>query len=142
MARPSKLADPEFAQLVAEAFASGASRKDIAEQFGVRCLETISIWRRDPRVKVPLTKIMEDRVLQITRKIDASIEARLGDVDKMTVKELLDIRKEYLGGTLRSRTENIDDDVIGEAMEALEDNPAIMDEIDQLLQRPKEEVAV
>lgn len=133
MARPHALADPEFAKSVAEAFADGCSRKQMAEMFGVKDLDTITRWRRDPRVKARALKVIEDRVLQVTRKVDASIAARLENADNMTVKELLEIRKEFLGGALRMQTEKADDATVGEAHDALEADPELLEKFDKLL---------
>lgn len=131
--RPNPLNDPEFAQKVAEMFAAGASRKDMCEAFNVRDPMTVSRWRRDPRVKVHAMKIIEDRVLQVTRKVDGVIAARLDKAEEMTVTELLAIRKEFLGGSLRARTENVDGDTINEAQAWLENNPQAAEQLEQLL---------
>lgn len=117
-----KLKDPEFAKKVAEAFVAGLSRPEMSEIFGVSTW-TITQWRRDARVKVHALKLIEDRVLQVTRRVDAVVSRRLEDADKMTTKELLEIRKEYLGGALRQQTEKADAETIDEAMTWLDDNP-------------------
>jgi hypothetical protein len=123
MARPNPLADPDFAKKVGEAFASGASRMDMCEMFGVKDPDTITRWRRDPRVKTYALKLIEDRVLQVTRKVDGVIAERLEHANEMTIVELLAIRKEFLGGALRSQTEKADDETIGEAAAWLEQHP-------------------
>lgn len=133
MARPNPLADPAFAKEVAEAFAAGLSRQDMCDMFGVKDRDTITRWRRDPRVKAYALKIIEDRVLQVTRKVDGVIAERLEHASDMTVMELLAIRKEFLGGALRAQTENVDDATVGEAMRALENNPELMEQLDALL---------
>lgn len=133
MARPNPLADPEFAKKVAEAFADGASRQDMCDLFGVRDKATITRWRRDPRVKVHALKIIEDRILQVTRKVDSVIAARLENAENMTVVELLAIRKEFLGGALRAQTEKADEETVGEAMKFLEENPGAMDKLDAIM---------
>lgn len=129
--RPHALADPEYAKEVAEAFAAGCSRVQMAEMFGVT-KDTITRWRRDPRVKAHAFKIIEDRVLQVTRKVDGIIAHRLEQADEMTMTELLAVRKEFLGGSLRARTESIDEDTIGEAQEWLEKNPDAVELLDQM----------
>lgn len=133
MARPNPLSDPQFAQRVAEMFAGGASRQDMCEAFGVRDPATITRWRRDPRVKVFALKIIEDRVLQVTRKVDGVIANRLESAESMTITELLAIRKEFLGGALRQQTENVDGDTINEAQSWLESNPKAAEQLEQLL---------
>jgi hypothetical protein len=137
MARPNPLADPEFAQQVAEAFAAGTSRVDMAEMFGVSDLDTITRWRRDPRVKSRALKIIEDRVLQVTRKVDGVIAARLEDAEQMTITELLSVRKEFLGGALRQQTEKADEETINEAASFLETNPDAAEALEEMLRSGK-----
>ncbi len=131
MAR-NPLSEPEFAQAVGEAFASGSSRAEMAEIFGVTA-QTITKWRRDPRVKTYALKLIEDRVLQVTRKVDGTIAQRLEDSETMTITELLAIRKEFLGGALRSQTEKADDETIHEAAQWLEANPERAAALEELL---------
>lgn len=133
MARPTPLADPEFAKQVAEAFAAGQSRKQMCALFEVKDPDTITRWRRDPRVKAYALKIIEDRVLQVTRRVDGVISERLEHADTMTIVELLAIRKEFLGGALRMQTEKADDGTINEAASFLEKNPNAAEELDRML---------
>lgn len=133
MARPNALADPSFAKSVAEAFAAGLSRAEMCELFNVKDKDTITRWRRDPRVKVPALKLIEDRILQVTRKVDSVIAERLQHAGEMSVAELLAIRKEFLGGALRAQTEKADDATIGEAMDFFEKNPDAMEQLEALL---------
>ncbi len=130
--RPNPLRDPEFAQAVAEAFAAGASRSDMCEMFGVKDPDTITRWRRDPRVKAIALKIIEDRVLQVTRKVDGVIAERLEHANEMTIVELLAVRKEFLGGALRAQTEKADESTIAEAQDWLEANPEAAEELEKL----------
>jgi transposase-like protein len=133
MARVSPFVDPEFTKAVAQAFVDGLSRKEIAEMFGRHDLDTITRWRRDPRVKAYALKLIEDRILQVTRKTDAIIAQRLQDSDKLSVQEVIMIRKEFLGGALRSQTEKADAETIQEAQTWLENNPEAADELEKLL---------
>jgi hypothetical protein len=137
MARPNPLADPAFAKLVAEAFADGLSRKEMCEMFGVKDPDTITRWRRDPRVKGHALKLIEDRILQVTRKVDGVIAERLEHAADMTITELLAIRKEFLGGALRAQTERADEDTINEAQTWLEENPEAADQLETLLREGK-----
>lgn len=133
MARPSKLNDPEVAKEIAEAFVAGCTRSEMCEMFGVRDHDTITRWRRDPRVKGHALKLIEDRVLQVTRKVDAVISQRLQNAEEMTTKELLEIRKEFLGGALRAQHEKADDDAINGAMTWLDENPDMAQELQDML---------
>lgn len=137
MPRPNPLADPDFAKEVAEAFAAGCSRAEMCEMFGVKDRDTITRWRRDARVKAIAFKIIEDRVLQVTRKVDSRIAQILEDTADLTVAELLAIRKEFLGGALRAQTEKADDSTITEAMNWLEENPDKADQLEELFRTPE-----
>lgn len=128
MARPHPLNDPDFAKLVAQSFANGLSRAEMCEEFSVKDPDTISRWRRDPRVKRYIFKIMEDRVIAITRRIDSKIEAILQYQD-LDVKDLLAIRKEFLGGALRAQSEKADEQTIGEAQDWADENPDLLQEL-------------
>jgi hypothetical protein len=132
MPRPNPLADDDFAQKVAEAFADGCGRKKMCEMFGVRDPDTITRWRRNPKVKALTFKLIEDRVLQVTRKVDGKIAAIL-ERDDLTVSELLAIRKEFLGGALREQTQKVDDETVAEAHELLANDPDLADKLDELL---------
>lgn len=138
--RPNPLADAEFAKAVAEAFVSGQSRQEMCDLFGVKDRDTITRWRRDPRVKVHAFKLIEDRVLQVTRRVDAVIAERLENATELSIDELIKIRKEFLGGALRAQTEKADEATITEAMEAIESNPEFAEELQKLLKgQPKPE---
>lgn len=133
MARPNPLADPDFAKQVAQAFVDGNSRQDMCDMFGVKDPDTITRWRRDPRVKSYALKLIEDRVLQVTRKVDGVIAERLERASELTITELLAIRKEFLGGALRAQTEKADENTVNEAYEWLERNPEAADALEALL---------
>lgn len=130
--RPHALADPEYAKQVAALFVAGTTRSEMARVLDVG-EDTISRWRRDPRVKAHAIKLIEDRVIQITRKVDSAIEQKLQNAGDLTVKELIEIRKEFLAGNLRSQAEKIDEGTVSEAMEAIEKNPELADQILALL---------
>jgi hypothetical protein len=133
MARPNPLANPEFAKSVAEMFAAGASRQEMCDALGVKDRDTITRWRRDPRVKAYAFKIIEDRILQVTRKVDGVISERLEHAEEMTVQELIMIRKEFLGGALRAQTEKADEQTVQEAQQFLEANPDVMEQLDAVM---------
>jgi len=105
----------------------------MCELFGVSSPETITRWRRDPRVKVYALKLIEDRVLQVTRKVDGVIAARLEHASDMTIQELISVRREFLGGALRTQTEQADSETIGEASAWLEQHPEKAAALSELL---------
>lgn len=132
--RPHALADAEYAKQVAALFVAGTSRKEMAETLGVG-EDTIGRWRRDPRVKAHAMKMVEDRVIAITRRVDSAIEARLAHAEKLSIKDLLDIRKEFLGGSLRQQTERADEDTVSQGLAALEANPDLIEQLSELVER-------
>jgi transposase-like protein len=137
--RPTMLNDPEFAHKVAEVFITGATREEMAETFNVDT-STITRWRRDPRVKAHVGKLIEDRVLQITRKTDTEIQNRLRHIEKLSIKEILEIRKEFLPGIVREQMGGADEHTIAQATAAIEENPALAEQMIALLESKGTEV--
>lgn len=133
--RPHALADPEFAHDVAAAFADGLTREEMCDLFGVRDPKTITRWRRDPRVQTIQRKIIQDRVLTITSKTDSELLRRLQNPEKLSTKELIEIRKEFLGGQLRDQTTEIDEATVAEAMSLFEDDPEGAEQLRDILRR-------
>ena len=109
----------------------------MADLFGVKDLDTITRWRRDPRVRSIAMKLTQDRILQVTRKVDSKIAQILEDGNDLTVRELLDIRKEFLGGVFRDEAEGADERTLTDAQELLEEDPAFMDNLRELLEGKK-----
>jgi len=98
MARVSKLHDPEFARQVAEAYVLGMTRSEMASHFDVHP-DTITVWKRDIRVKTIAKSLHEDRIMEMTRKVDAEMQARLNStkIKEMDDETLIKFRKELLG---------------------------------------------
>jgi hypothetical protein len=130
--RISFIDDEANRQEVAECFAAGFSRKQMCERFGIKQPRTITAWRRDPRVKAIVTKLVQDRAVEVSRKVDSIIEGRLSQPDGLTVKDLIDIRKEYGGATLQ-RQQIEDPETVGVAMNALEDDPKLVERLESAL---------
>lgn len=130
------LDDPDMLALFAQSVADGQSIKQLAELFHIS-ERTVSTYKRDPRVKAVALKLIEDRVLRVTRKVDSEIEKRLADADEMDTVTLLKVRKEFLGGALRLQTTGgkADSKTINEAMDEIESNPEFASELDALLAR-------
>lgn len=125
--RPSQIEDPEFAKMVAELFAAGLSRQAMIDELEsngvvVKDKDTISRWRKDARVKVHIQQITADRTIQISRKIDSIIEGRLSQAEKLDIRDLIAIRKEY-GGASVARTDVADDSVTAGAIKRMEEDP-------------------
>lgn len=130
--RPSKLQDPTFLKRVADCFYNGLSRQAMCDELGVADTDTITRWRRDPRVKAIVGKLNEDRVMQISRKVDSIIEGRLSQAQNMDTETLLKVRKEYGGGAV-ARKETDEGSTIAEALSKLESNPNFADELEELI---------
>lgn len=87
---------------IAELWADGYSNKGIAETVhkefaeieSVPVKSTIINWRHDEQVTNKIHAIMRERISRIVRRTDAGLEARLENMDELTVKEIIDIRKE------------------------------------------------
>lgn len=140
--RPSILNDPEQLDLVAKAMADGMTTKLLAETFNVTP-RTIHGWKKDPRIKASALKYVEDRILAVTRKTDATLDAlvRSEAFGALTVEKqfdlLLKLRKEMLGGVLRMQAESgkVDAGDINSTMQALEDDPTFAQELQDFLER-------
>jgi transcriptional regulator with XRE-family HTH domain len=131
------LVDPTQLQLFAECIAAGLSAKEIVEMLHIST-KSVARYRKDQRVIAACMKIIEARVVRITRRIDTEIERRLdeeaADIDTVT---LLKMRREYLSSALRLQTQgnNPSAEVINEAAESIESNPGFADELKALLER-------
>lgn len=79
--------------MLAELYATGATREQMSEVMGVH-KDTISSWCQRPDIQTLVTEISQQRANKIVRKIDSTIEGRLQNAEKLDTKELLDIRKE------------------------------------------------
>lgn len=137
--RPSGLNDPERVKLAAALFVEGATRAEMAAELG--CSEwTITQWRKDPRIRAQVSKLVEDRVMRIVGKTDHIIEGRLQEAAKMDTELLLRIRKEFLGGAFRALHEGakVDDATTYQAMEAVEGDPELLDGLRKLLEARSE----
>lgn len=135
--RPSYLNDPDVFPIICMLFASGLGRERMQEElkdlgYEVRDPATITRWRRDPRVKAAVGKLIEDRAIQVSRKIDAIIEGRLSNAaEHMSMKDLIMIRKEFGGSTL-GRKEISGDEFTVEAMKEIENDPDLADKLEAL----------
>ncbi len=115
------------------AFAEGCTRDDMCEMFGVSDPGTITRWRKDVRVKAEVRKVIDERILRISARTDHVIEGRLAEhANEMNIDELIKIRKEFGGSALARRDVDADAATQG-AMEALEENPELLEQITKLI---------
>jgi predicted transcriptional regulator len=131
--RRAYISDPNFAQSVAELYAVGLSHKAIAEELGVHS-DSVSNWVRDPRIQARVHRITLERIQRITRKVDESIEGRLAYVEKMDLKDLLDIRKEFVKSLPQGKTETDASGAASEVAEAMDQDPAFAEELARLVE--------
>lgn len=133
--RPNGLSDPERVKLAAALFMEGRTRAQMAAELGVSEW-TITQWRKDPRIRAAVSKLVEDRVMRIVSKTDHIIEGRLQNAEDMDTDTLLKLRKEYLGGAFRVLHEGgkADDATVNEAMTSVEGDPQLVEGLRKLLE--------
>lgn len=136
--RPSRLDEPGFMREVAELFAAGKSRREMCEELDVADRDTITRWRKDPRIRALVARLIEDRAIQVSRKIDSVIEGRLSQAENMTIDELIKIRKEFGGATVKGR-EIADDTTVEQAWEAVAENPKLAQELEELFEQHQQQ---
>jgi hypothetical protein len=97
----SRIDDPGYAEAVAELLAAGLTNAQVAEALGDGTHpDTVKRWARHAKVQAHLSRIREERVNRVTRKIDSVIEGRLSDPNAlrdMDMKDLVALRRELLG---------------------------------------------
>lgn len=137
--RPSKLDDPDYVKYVAAMFVEGQNREQMSEACGVS-VSTITLWRRDTRVKAQAKKLIEERLSRVVNRLDAVLEHRvMQKADDLTVDELIKIRRELFGGKFRQEIEGNDEGTVSEAMNAIEEDPELVEKFQELLRKGKTE---
>lgn len=122
MARPSKLANPEFVKLFAADYVEGMSLRELSNKYEIH-RDTAFVWSNDPRVRAQAAKLAEDRIQRVTRRVDRELERRLEDADELEVKDLLAIRKEFLGNSFKfTEDKQISADQINDTLTNMEDD--------------------
>jgi len=123
----SGLDEPGVPEELAELLAAGASRKACAEHFG-KHKDTIRSWAADPRVVELTRKIRQTRVDEIVQKVDAALHARLQHADKLSVRDLIQIRDTFEGES--NATGKRDDQSAAEELwDKMADDPAFAQRI-------------
>lgn len=108
MGRPSLMHDEENVRDVAEMFASGATRAEIAAEYGVS-KDTVSQWHKRPEVQAYISVVSQDRVGRILSRVDSELEKRLTNIDQMPTEDILRIRKELLPHRIEVSTGDVDE---------------------------------
>lgn len=86
--------DPEQRERLALLLSRGETRERVAEVFGVN-KDTITEWRKRADVQALITKFIEERSNRILSKVDNKLEGILSQVDKLSLEDLLKIRREF-----------------------------------------------
>lgn len=133
--RKSRLADPDFAQAVAEAYVSGLSRDEMAEELNCH-RDSIGTWIQDPRVQARAGRLTLERINRITRRVDSEMEGRLAHVKNWKLEDLLKVRKEYLERTMKIGV-NMGADAAAKTTEdlseAMDQNPELAEKLRELV---------
>lgn len=123
MPRPSYMNEEAHRKVVAEMHANGETRAVIAEQYDVH-VDTVGSWLRNPEVKALVDKILRDRTTRVLRKVDTRIEGVLQHIEKLTLDDLLKIRKEFLPDRKEIVVGSMNkEDMIAELFGRAADNP-------------------
>lgn len=127
MARPSLLDnEPYLAELIAELYLDGKTNQEIADALGRGVhKDTVTDYRRDPRVRKIIRRLSEEREALITRRVDRVILERLKNAEEIDTETLLKIRKEMMPKRIEVSGEVSHADLVRELWEAADSNPEL-----------------
>lgn len=112
--------------LIAELYIDGQTNQDIADALGRGVhKDTITDYRRDPRVKKEIKRLSQEREALITRRVDRVIMKRLELAEEIDTETLLKIRKEMMPKRIEISGEQSTADLVKELWEAADNNPAL-----------------
>jgi hypothetical protein len=131
--RPSYLENEVVFEAFCAAEASGMTREQAIDKIlddtdgavEIKSLKTISVWRKDPRVKRRVFELTRDRAVKAARAIDAEIERRLGNAEEINLDLLIKLRKEFVGENLRQSYDEVDERTVGEMNDWAAENPEL-----------------
>lgn len=127
MARTSELdKNPDLIEQFAEAYSEhDASRAKLAATFGIS-VDTVTRWTKDPRVQQHLTRIREERVNAMSRRIDGKLLYALehGAFDD-DPELLIKLRRELIPRDLNVNVKNDTDAATLELYRKVLGNPAL-----------------
>lgn len=122
MSRPSAMDDEANRQRVADLHANGAVRKVIAEEFDVQP-NTVSAWLQREDIKALVDRVLRDRTHRILRSVDTRIETMLQNINKLSLEELLKVRKEFLPDRKEIKLNVSKEDALSELWERVAEDP-------------------
>lgn len=114
--------NPELVDKLAELLAEGCSHRQIAEVFDVN-QRTISDWRRRGDVQAVMAKKITERASRILRHTDSRVEKHLEQNPKISLDQLLRIRREFAGSTVTVKESVDKSGALTELMQQLHENP-------------------
>lgn len=133
VARTSRIdQDPDLALFVAEKIMDGFTNDQVAEVVGEGTdPRTIGRWKQHPIVRGHLNRLRDDRANRVDSKIMAHLLTKIEtpqEIKKLSVKELLEIRRELLGPATQrhvvSKGAN-EDEALAALMTRLQDDPKL-----------------
>jgi hypothetical protein len=126
------LDNPQQLRWFSECVAIGLSAREITPILAIS-KKSAERYRNDVRVKAEALRLIEDRTIRVTSRVDTIIAARLdSEAEEISVETLLKIRREFSGRINQEPQENeLTSDVVNDAMQHLEDSA----ELQELLRR-------
>lgn len=123
MGRPSPMHEEANRERVAVMYAAGATRAEIAEEFGGVDKSTVSAWLHREDVKALVDRKIRERTNRILRQTDSRIESALQDAENMSLEELLKVRKEFLPDRKEIKLTVNEDEALAELWKAAAEDP-------------------
>jgi transposase len=118
--------EPHLREIVAESYVNGMTNAQIADAIGYGVHpDTITDYKRHPKVQAIAERLTKERHLQITSKIDASLLKRLDHVDKIDTETLLKIRKEILPERIEVNDTTKRASLVEELMDLADEDPEL-----------------
>ena len=127
--------EPGLDELIAAMVVEGKSHEEIAAEIGAHKSTVTRSYARDPRVRAHIERMHKERTQLVTHTIDATLLGRIQNKqarEKMSVKELLEIRRELLGPPAQRLTVSRGADegsALLEVYKRLQENPETLAEL-------------
>lgn len=90
---------PELRDTLAELFVDGKTQQEIADAMSVKDRGTVAVWLKRADIQARISKLIQERANSMLSKTDAKIMGYLTGSSKISLENLLKIRRE-LAGTL------------------------------------------
>lgn len=131
MARPSLLDnEPALAQTIADAYMDGMTNQEIADLLGRGVhKDTITDYKRDPRVRNRIKAISDEREGQISRTIDKALLERAKHPEKLDTKTLLEIKKTLNPKRIEITDGSKQSDLVEELWRAADGDPVLAEKL-------------